>query len=456
MMEDLLKRVPGLSRLLGKEGSLQAALVKATGGSFMLKISQVGLVFLLNALLARLLGSAGLGAYSVANSWATILGTVTTLGFSRLLVREVPVYRDRSEWSLLRGLLRRANQLVLPFSSGVAVAAVAVALLFFSGRSSTEALYTFCIAMALVPITAFIQLRQTTMRGLRRIVSAQVPETVLRPVLTIAFVGLAYLLLGDSLRAPWAMTASLAAATVAFLVGAELLRRSVPDNVRSATPEYQTRLWMRGTVPLMLLSVMQVINMRTDVIMVGSISGTQAAGLYTVAVRGAELVVFVLMAAGLALGPTISRLYAAGEMQRLQRLVTRASRLVFLISLPIALALILFGQWFLLIFGEEFTQSSTALSILCIGTLFNSIMCAVGLLLMMAGYERRAAVGVGIGAGLNVALNALLVPRLGIEGAALATATSTVVWNSLLAYWVYKKLGIYPAFIGPRAGRDAV
>lgn len=448
MIQSVLKRIPGLSRLgLTGGGELQRLLVRAASGSFVLRVSNVGLIFLLNVLLARLLGASGLGAYTFATAWVNILGLVTTLGFSRLLVREIAVYHDRSEWGLMRGLLQRANQLVLPTSSGAALTAVAVALLF-RDRASPEVIYTFCIAMALVPLTAVIYLRQTTMQGLRRIVVGQVPESILRPILTIAFVAVAYLLLRDSLGAPWAMAASLAGTLIAFLVGLVLLRRSVPATAKLAVPEYRTRLWLRGTFPLMLLGVAQIINVRTDVVMLGLISGAQSAGIYTVASRGAELVTFLLFAANVALGPTVSSLYASGEMERLQRLITRASRLVFFGSLPIALALIFFGKWFLLIFGTEFTQSGTALAILCVGTLFNATMSAVGLLLIMTGYDRRAAVGVGIGAGLNIALNAFLIPAFGIEGAAIATATSTVVWNSLLAFWVYKKLGIYPTALG--------
>lgn len=447
MRDALVSRIPGLSRVIGQQGSLQFALVKATSGSFALKIVGTGLAFALSVILARLLGVAGLGAYSFAMAWVSILGMMATLGFNRLLVREISIYRDRSEWGLMRGLLVRANQIVLLFSVGVALV-VAMIAAFFGERTTPEVLYTFWIAMALVPLTALISLRRTAMQGLRRIVSGQVPESILRPVLTIVFIATAYLFLRNSLNAPWAMGLSVLSAAVSFLIGVAMLRRSLPQPVKEAPAVYRTRLWLQGSVSLVMVSTMYIINSRIGAIMLGLMSGPEATGIYTVANRGAELVTFIVVASNTALGPTIASLYAAGEMDRLQRLVTRASRFVFAVSLPVAIGLIVFGHWFLLIFGQEFTRGDAALAVLSIGRLFSAMMCTVGLLLVMTGHQRHAAVGVGIGAGLNVVLNALLIPSLGVEGAAIATTAGLVVWNTLLAVWVYRKLGIYSTALG--------
>jgi len=60
----------------------------------------------------------------------------------------------------------------------------------------------------------------------------------------------------------------------------------------------------------------------------------------------------------------------------------------------------------------------------------------------MTGYEWDTAKGVGIAAGVNFVLSLLLIPIVGIEGAAMANAVSVAVWNILMAGWVYKKLKI--------------
>jgi O-antigen/teichoic acid export membrane protein len=60
----------------------------------------------------------------------------------------------------------------------------------------------------------------------------------------------------------------------------------------------------------------------------------------------------------------------------------------------------------------------------------------------MTRHERDTAKGLAVSAILNVVLNLLLVPLLGIIGAAMATALSLITWNVLLWWAVRQRLGI--------------
>ncbi|MGC1953231.1 MAG: polysaccharide biosynthesis C-terminal domain-containing protein, partial [Gammaproteobacteria bacterium] len=77
-------------------------------------------------------------------------------------------------------------------------------------------------------------------------------------------------------------------------------------------------------------------------------------------------------------------------------------------------------------------------------------------ILTMTGHAGDTAKGMGIGAALHIGLNAFFIPRWGIEGAALASAMSLMTWNFLLAYWVYRRLGLYTTALGRvQLGREA-
>jgi O-antigen/teichoic acid export membrane protein len=426
---------------------LRQILIKGASGSFALKVSNAGLRFLMSLLLARLLGASGFGAYSLALAWAGILSIPAMLGFDRLLIREISVYRSRSEWGLMKGVLTRTSQAALGASLLLALAMGAVAWAL-SGRLEPQVLYSLWVAAALVPLMSLSRLRQGALRGMQHVVSGQFPEQLLRPLLFILFIGVGYLLLNDDLSAPVAVGLNAAAVAFALLVVAVFLRRNLPRETREAEPSYRSRLWLSSAIPLIFVAGAQVINVRADIIMVGAIAGAREAGIYTVASRGAELVGFVLMAANAALGPVFASLYNSDDLERLQRLVTRSVRLIFLAALPIAVALIVFGNWFMLLFGEEFVRGDLALALLSVGRLISTAAGPVAILLLMPGNERRAAVGVGIGPALNIGLNAALIPSLGIEGAAISTASSTVIWNLLLAVFVYRRLGIHPTVLG--------
>ena len=66
----------------------------------------------------------------------------------------------------------------------------------------------------------------------------------------------------------------------------------------------------------------------------------------------------------------------------------------------------------------------------------------------MTGHERIAAIGIGVGAISNIILNAFFIPVLGIDGAAIASTISMILWNIVLAIKVHKHLGINPTALG--------
>lgn len=430
-----------------KKTTLKNPVAVGASGVFGLKIASTGLSFITGLLLARLLGTTGYGTYAYAITWVGILAVPGTLGMDKLLVREVALYETKSEWGLMRGLLRWANKVVLFASSGLALIA-ALIIIIFAGNQDKLVFVSLLIALISLPLVTLTILRQSALRGLNRVIAGQLPETLIQPVLFIVFISIAYLLFGKGLTAPWVLGINITAMGIAFSIGTWVLLKSLPHPINITSPAYKKREWMRSAFPLMLLTGLHIINARTDIVMLGIIKGPREAGIYAVANHGAELIIFILFAVNSALAPRVVSLYTSGETKKLQDIITASTRIVLLFSLPIALTLMVFGHWFLLLFGEAFTDGRTTLAILSAGQLVNASMGSVGLLLIMTGHERNAALGVGISAVLNIILNALLIPEWSIEGAAIATAISMVTWNILLAIWVYKKISIHSSVLG--------
>ncbi len=68
-------------------------LMRATSGTFLLRVASAGILLASAVLLARGLGARGYGAYSYATAWATLLATPALLGFDRLLVRSMAAWK---------------------------------------------------------------------------------------------------------------------------------------------------------------------------------------------------------------------------------------------------------------------------------------------------------------------------------------------------------------------------
>ena len=94
--------------------------------------------------------------------------------------------------------------------------------------------------------------------------------------------------------------------------------------------------------------------------------------------RLAEVVSFVLLAVNAPLAPHISRLYAAGQLDELQRAVTRAARAILVLTTPLVVILLVLGDLPLRLFGDEFTEGQDTLAILALGQLFNALWARWG------------------------------------------------------------------------------
>ena len=89
------------------------------------------------------------------------------------------------------------------------------------------------------------------------------------------------------------------------------------------------------------------------------------------------------------------------------------------------------------------------------GSMIASLAGFVSLVMMMTGHEYVAAkMGLAVAA-MNILLNWALIPSLGAEGAAIATATSTVVGNGILVIWVWRRMGLDGTVVGLRRANPA-
>lgn len=411
----------------------------SASGTVVLRGISTAMVFGLTVLLARLLGSDGYGRYALAIAWSSLLIIPAILGLDRFLVRGIAVYEMQDKWSLMKGLLRRTNQLVLLTSTLIAACGVTTALAWLSPSIRAP----FCVSMLLVPLAALTLLRQGTMQAIGRVVTGQLPEFLIRPLVTIALV-VALELGNHRLLSPTtAVAANVGGVAVAFVVGAVLLRRALPAVLRAVRPEYTTRRWLSASLPMMLISGTWMASAYATTLVVGTMDGPRAAGLYSVSQKGAELIAVVLLAANLPLAPVLARLHAQRDSPGIEHMAERTAKVTILASAPIAIALIAFPGTFLgLLFGPGFQSGATALRILAFGQFVNAAAGPSGNVLIMTGQERIALRGVAAGLFANVLLAIALVPPLGVTGGAIAFASGLVLWNVVLVVLARRRLGV--------------
>jgi len=424
-------------------------LIKRAAGTLGLRVFYTLSTFVTSVVMARLLGPSGFGTYTYATSWAYLLAIPATLGFDGLVGREVAIYEAQSTWDYLRGLLRWANILVLCSSVAIAVIGTGIAALMYGKPGSDPQLVLcFFLVMISLPLVGLRNIRRGSMRGLHQIVIGLVPEMLVAPVLLLAFIGVAAVWLQESFSASWAVGAYTVTSGITLVLSTILLNRSLPSEAKAALPRYQRFDWLVQAWPFVLLESIYVLNARADVLMLGSLNGLEAAGIYAPVNRGAQLIVFILMAFNGPLSPTIASLYADGKKQELQKILIKTARVCLLVSAAATVILLSLGRQYLLVFGPEFTQGIEALRILCVGQVLYVFVGLAPMVLSMTGHAQFTAASGLIGAVINVVLNLILIPRYGVNGAAIATTAAMLASGIVNTFWVYRKVGIHPNIFG--------
>lgn len=412
-------------------------------GGTSVRLAGALLSFAVVIILARVLGPTEFGVYAYVLALISLLAVPMQSGLPTLVIRETARAQQRGDWGGLFGLWRWSLFIVVGLALLVGLAVIVCALLF-SHRIAEPRIAVFLWGLALLPLMALNSLHGAALTGLRKVVQGQLPETLLRPGILLG------ILLGGVVWSPAfqpnaleVMVLAVLAGGLSLIIAAYMVHIKRPGELASVYPSYRHRAWFSAMWPLALIDGLQVINSHIDILMLGLLATVGEVGVYRVVVQGAGLVVFALQIVNMTIAPQVARLHAAGETERLQQMVTRSARLTLLGALPVVLVLVVFGRSTLdLVFGLEYAAGYAALAILAIGQLINAAMGSVGLLLNMTGHERETARGVAIAVALNAPLNLALIPWLGMDGAALATAISLLVWNLLLWRAVRRHLGL--------------
>ncbi|MEO4045285.1 flippase [Hoeflea sp. CAU 1731] len=424
---------------------LGAILIRGTLSVGAIRIANKAITLVAAVVLARILGAQGYGFYAYAMAVVTTIAIPAQIGLPQLVTREIAAAEARREYSLMRGMRRRALQLASV--SVVLGSLVGCAILLVSVHIPAINPAVFALAMLLLPLQIGLALLASMLRGLRFVVQSTWPQIALQPLLflLLIFISMRYLTAWN------AMALNLIATAVALVVLVKIFQKHWPEDANRFAPTYHTRAWLMSLLPFTMMAGINLINKKTDILMLGFFSSASDVGVYTVVFQGAMLVSLPLTAVNAVLAPNIARLYTQGDHQRLQRLITVATLATSLVAGIAGLGLILVGRWLLAsVFGNDFADGYPVLAILCIGQLMNTLAGSVSMFLNMTGHEKDALKGATVSAMLNVILNALLIPYFGMVGAAIATAISLMIWNILLGILVFKRLRLVAGPFGAR------
>jgi O-antigen/teichoic acid export membrane protein len=363
---------------------------------------------------ARTLGVAEFGRYSILMAVYALLTICVHLGLESLLVREMA--RSRSGTGRL---FRAALAVKLSF------AFLLLALLILAGLVLPAA-RGFGLPLALIGVVLILD-------AISDVVVAvfQAHESFTEPSGLGVAGGALFAAIGSALLLSGGRTTSLVAALLAAkalqaAAGLALLARRLGPALRAASPVTPSfALGLLGmALPFFLSKLFAILYLRIDMLMLGGMAGEAPVGLYAAAYKFVNVASAGAAALAAALFPVMAAA-AARSPERLRALFGDSMK-IMLVAGTLVSALVWAGAERILLglFGAQYAGGAPAARILgwSIVVLFANLVFSNALLSL--GRERQA---VGIGAlalAVNVGLNLALIPSFGGAGAATATLAS--------------------------------
>lgn len=407
--------------------------------AFAVRIVSAAIAFVSQVLLARWMGGFEYGIFVLV--WVTmiIVGSLSCLGFHTSIIRFISEYREKGMHAELRGVLLASRLFVLAASTAIAALGVAGVWLF-SGRIESYYIVPFALGMFCLPMLALSDVLQGLARANSWAFSALVPTYIIRPVLILVFMAAA-VMTGLAPTAETAVIASIAATyvtTLAQFVGITgRTDKRIPDGPRKIHLGY----WLKISLPIFLVESFFFLLTNADVLMVGFYMPPDKVAVYFATVKTLALVHFVYFAVKAGVAQRYAQI-AHSEPENLAGFARETASWTFWPSLLMGILVLLFGQPLIGMFGPGFDEGYPLLFLLVTAVVARSAVGPCESLLTMSGYQNVCAMVYAATLALNIGLNIVLIPTLGLWGAAIATSAAMIFEASALSFTVWRKLGI--------------
>ena len=423
----------------------EVPLLGAAFASLTVKAGAAASSFVANLIIARALGATGTGTYFLAITCVTAFAVIGRSGSDVAALRAISGHLRRGWHSSAAAVEtwawgRLFRWVVLSWATLAAFAWFLAPAVFGEPDLGLPLLVA---SAAVIPI-GVLSLLAEILKARGRVTWGMTVQSLLVPLGMAA--GMALLLWIGVANPALAAASYVAATSVTAIVGWLLLRRlrTALGEAPSETLRAEEIADLRSSsTAFMVIAMQNLVVSLTDTVMLGVLADATAVGLYGVALRVTSLGNLVLAAVNGVVGPRFAGLAATGDRDALRRLARTSTRAMAGASLVMFAALIAFREPILTLFGQEFAAAQSAFVVLSLGQMVVLGTGPVAYLLMMSGHQRFHRNGLTIAALANVTLNVLLIPPLGILGAAIATTASLGVKNLATLVYVRLRLGFW-------------
>ncbi|MFL6098631.1 MAG: MATE family efflux transporter [Actinomycetales bacterium] len=307
------------------------------------------------------------------------------------------------------------------------------------GYADQSAEYLRILAL-FIPMAGIENVTLAATRGLGPMRPNVVVEQLGRPSLQLALIALALTVHNHSVLAlGWAFC-YLPAAVAAVWWWRRLSRRLPP----SGHQEGLAREFWRFTAPRSLASVAQIAMQRLDIVLVGALSGPVAAAVYTASTRFLVVGQMGNRAISLAVQPRLGQALTMGDRVAAKHYYQVSTAWLMLVTWPLYLMFVVYGEQLLAVFGKGYDAGSHVLLLLALIMLLATACGMVTMVLNMGGKTSWNLYNVLLSMGVQFTIDIILIPRVGIIGAAIGWGAAIATGNLVPLTQVAMSIKVHP------------
>ena len=423
--------------------------VELKRGAFLNTIAMLASNFrgIFTFLVARLLGPAALGIFSVAWSTTDIISKIGVLGLDNAITTFIARSEAVGDRARSRVLFRLA--VVLGIAQSIVTAAVVIlGLRFFNNRLHVPPQMVSALALVVcaMPGLALYRISTAISRGMKVMQHDIYSRGMTEPIATtLAF--LLALAIGFKQSSPEvaAIVGTAASGLIALALAATLFRH-VPANTDVVSPLGEARSLLGYAAPISIYQLINAFIARLDLIMLGYFAGRApgvtlaTVGVYSAVIGTANGLRKVNQAFNPIFAPVVAGMTATGDHETAAATYGRLAQWMLWILLPLVAVMSLAGGTILLIYGPAFRQGGVWLSIVALASAINAFV-ALGETVIMVQRPRLNLLHSSITCAVAGAGLLWLIPRFGVMGAAFGILLPYIV-QGILRYatlrWVFR------------------
>jgi O-antigen/teichoic acid export membrane protein len=386
-----------------------------------------------------------IGLFYLSLSIITLIGVLSDLGLPGAMQRYVPYYEGSGKREQISRMLSVCFQIVLALS--IIFAAIAffaadlIGGIYQNGKlpDAIRIISVFIIFQNLFRIIYFLFQGLSDMKSMQYLNNVQ---NIAKLILTVAFF---YLFGPTAASISVAFSLSHLAAILIAYPKVRAISASLPKAQAHGAAEFIHEM-LPFAFTLTLINSTWVIVSSSDKAIIGYLippaGATEAVAIYTIASALAGVLFIFPNSIESIFLPRLSKFVGMGDMEKVRDMTEDSTRWVMLITFPAAIAMGVFSSELLAAFyGQTFTAGALSMVILLLGIVAKSASSMLFLALAAMRLVKLELKLSLFGAATNVALNFLLIPRMGIEGAAVGTAASLTILSCALVYYSRKTFG---------------